>query len=290
MTERRSAGIGGRGARRGLGRGLGALIPELAPAIQEVDVDLIVPNPHQPRSAFEPASLAELAQSIREHGVIQPLIVSRREVEGGVYQLIAGERRLLAARQAGLGKVPVVVKEASPQGLLELALVENLQREDLGPLEEATAFKRLVEEFGLTQEAVAGRVGRSRPAVTNTIRLLTLSDEIQASLVRGEISAGHARALLGIDDAASRRRVWQRIVRAALTVRDAEALAKTSRGGRRVRQALRPAADIAALEEKLRSALGTKVDLVKARKGGRLTIHFYSDEEFDALVERLLGA
>ena len=290
MTERRSAGIGGRGARRGLGRGLGALIPELAPAIQEVDVDLIVPNPHQPRSAFEPASLAELAQSIREHGVIQPLIVSRREVEGGVYQLIAGERRLLAARQAGLSKVPVVVKEASPQGLLELALVENLQREDLGPLEEAAAFKRLVEEFGLTQEAVAGRVGRSRPAVTNTIRLLTLSDEIQASLVRGEISAGHARALLGIDDAASRRRVWQRIVRAALTVRDAEALAKTSRGGRRVRQALRPAADIAALEEKLRSALGTKVDLVKARKGGRLTIHFYSDEEFDALVERLLGA
>jgi len=290
VTERRSAGIGGRGARRGLGRGLGALIPELAPAIQEVDVDLIVPNPHQPRSAFEPASLAELAQSIREHGVIQPLIVSRRELEGGVYQLIAGERRLLAARQAGLGKVPVVVKEASPQGLLELALVENLQREDLGPLEEATAFKRLVEEFGLTQEAVAGRVGRSRPAVTNTIRLLTLSDEIQASLVRGEISAGHARALLGIDDAASRRRVWQRIVRAALTVRDAEALAKTSRGGRRVRQALRPAADIAALEEKLRSALGTKVDLVKARKGGRLTIHFYSDEEFDALVERLLGA
>jgi len=290
VTERRSAGIGGRGARRGLGRGLGALIPELAPAIQEVDVDLIVPNPHQPRSVFEPASLAELALSIREHGVIQPLIVSRREGEGGIYQLIAGERRLLAARQAGLSKVPVVVKEASPQGLLELALVENLQREDLGPLEEAAAFKRLVDEFGLTQEAVAARVGRSRSAVTNTIRLLTLSDEIQASLVRGEISAGHARALLGIDDAASRRRVWQRIVRAALTVRDAEALAKTSRGGRRVKQPSRPAADIAAVEEKLRSALGTKVDLVKARKGGRLTIHFYSDEEFDALVERLLGA
>lgn len=275
--------------RRGLGRGLGALIPEISPAIQEVDADLIVPNPHQPRSAFAPESLAELAQSIREHGVIQPLIVSRRDGGGSVYQLIAGERRLLAARQAGLNRVPVIVKEASPQALLELALVENLQREDLGPLEEAVAFRRLVDEFGLTQEALAGRLGRSRSAVTNTLRLLTLPEDIQASLAKAEISAGHARAILGIDDPAEQRRVWRRIVQASLTVRDAEALAKRGRRATRVKTPSRPSADISALEEKLRSALRTKVDLVKARKGGRLTIHFYSDEEFDSLMERLLS-
>jgi ParB family chromosome partitioning protein len=257
--------------------------------VQEVDVDLIIPNPQQPRSIFEPESLAELAQSIREHGVIQPLLVSRAEGGNNVLQLIAGERRLLAARQAGLTRVPVIVKEASPQALLELALVENLQREDLSPLEEAAAFKRLTEEFNLTQEAVAERVGRSRPAVANTLRLLTLPDDIQASLARGEITAGHARALLGIDDPEEQRRVWRRIVEAALTVRDAEAMAKARSSPSRVRTPSGPPADIAVLEEKLRSALGTKVDLIKSRRGGRLTIHFYSDEEFDSILERLLS-
>ncbi len=276
--------------RRGLGRGLEALIPEAGPSLLEVDVDLIVPNPSQPRSSFDPATLAELAQSIREHGVIQPLIVSRSEGSRGVYQLIAGERRLLAAREAGLKRVPVIVKEASPRALLELALVENLQREDLGPLEEAAAFKRLIDDFELTQDAVAARVGRSRPAVTNTLRLLSLPAEVQASLAGGEITAGHARALLGIDDPAEQRRAWQRIVRAGLTVRDAEALARAKRRGSTAKSASRRSPDLAALEEKLRSSLGTKVDLVKARRGGRLTIHFYSDEELDSIIERLLGA
>ncbi|HXH23173.1 MAG TPA: ParB/RepB/Spo0J family partition protein [Dehalococcoidia bacterium] len=282
------ASAGGRPQRRGLGRGLGALIPELTPAVEEVDIDLIVPNPQQPRSAFDPESLEELAQSIREHGVIQPLVVSKRDGQPGVYQLIAGERRLLASRRAGLSRVPVIVKEASPRALLELALVENLQREDLGPLEEAFAFKRLVDEFGLTQEAVAQRVGRSRSAVTNAIRLLSLPDEIQGSLARGEISAGHARALLAIDEPAERRHVWQRILQAALTVRDAERLAKQKRPARRRDRRL--ATDLAAVEDKLRSALGTKVEVVKGRRGGRLTIHFYSDEEMEAILERLLGA
>ncbi len=275
-------------SRRGLGRGLGALIPEMAPSVQDVDVDLIVPNPHQPRSLFAPQALAELAASIKEHGVIQPLIVSRREGEGGVYQLIAGERRLLASRQAGLKRVPVIVKEASPQALLELALVENLQREDLGPLEEAAAFRRLVDDFGLTQEAVAGRVGRSRSAVTNTLRLLGLAPEMQASLAGGEISAGHARALLAVEDAEERRRVWQRILRDGLNVRQAEALTQTRRK-KPSRAPSKPSADLAAIEEKLRSVLGTKVDLVKSGRGGRLTVHFYSEEEFDAIVERLLS-
>jgi ParB family chromosome partitioning protein len=167
-----------------------------------------------------------------------------------------------------------------------MALVENLQREDLGPLEEAFAFKRLGSEFKLTQEAIAARVGRSRPAVANSLRLLTLPDEIQASLAKGEITAGHARALLGIDEPAERHAVWRRIVEANLTVRDVEAFVKT-RSQRRP-PARRPATpELAAVEERLRSALGTKVDLVRGRKGGRVTVHFYSDEELNALIERL---
>jgi ParB family chromosome partitioning protein len=274
--------------RSGLGRGLDALIPNVQPVVEEVDVDLIAPNPQQPRSVFDPETLAELADSIREHGVIQPLIVSRPNVRGGApFQLIAGERRLLAARQAGLTRVPVIVKEASPQALLELALVENLQREDLGPLEEAFAFKRLGEEFGLTQESIATRVGRSRPAVANSLRLLTLSDEMQASLATGEITAGHARALLGIDDEGERRRTWQRIVDGHLTVRDAESMVKSAHQTRTVVQVKRRAPELAALEERLRGSLGTRVDLSRGRTGGRVTIHYFSDEELESLIERL---
>jgi len=275
-------------SRRGLGRGLDALIPSTGQqGVEEVDVDLIAPNPQQPRTVFDPEALAELAESIREHGVIQPLIVSRPGGRGAPYQLIAGERRLLAARQAGLRRVPVIVKEASPQALLEMALVENLQRQDLGPLEEAAAFKRLSDEFGLTQDAVAARVGRSRPAVANSLRLLTLSEEIQASLARGEITAGHARALLGIDDGEERRRAWRRIVEGNLTVRDAESLAKAGGRGRVVKHQRRRPPEVAAVEERLRAALGTKVDVVGGRRGGRVVIHYYSDEELDAIVERL---
>jgi len=279
MTNRRS----------GLGRGLDALIPRNAPSVEEVDVDLIAPNPQQPRSVFDPESLSELSESIREHGVIQPLIVSRPQTPGSApYQLIAGERRLLAARQAGLARVPVIVKEASSQALLELALVENLQRQDLGPLEEAAAFKRLGEEFELTQEQIADRVGRSRSAVANSLRLLSLSEEIQKSLARGEITAGHARALLGIEDADERRTAWRRIVEGRLTVRDAESLSK---GGGRLRSRSttpkRRSADIEALEEQLRASLGTKVDLTRGRSGGRVVIHFYSDEELEGIIERL---
>jgi ParB family chromosome partitioning protein len=281
--------------RGGLGRGLDAIIPNLpasggtAAGVEEVDVDLIAPNPHQPRSVFDAAALTELAESIREHGVIQPLIVSRPTEPGSApYQLIAGERRLLASRQAGLKRVPVIVKEASPQALLELALVENLQRQDLGPLEEAFAFRRLGDEFGLTQEAVATRVGRSRSSVANSMRLLSLSDELQASLAQGEITPGHARALLSIEDTATRRMAWLRIVERGLTVREAEALAKSlARGVRPAAEPKRQSPDVAALEERFRRSLGTKVELQRGRKGGRVVIHFYSDEELDAIVERL---
>jgi ParB family chromosome partitioning protein len=275
--------------RTGLGRGLDALIPSLQPVVEQVDVDLIAPNPEQPRSVFDPEALAELADSIREHGVIQPLIVSRPRARGNApYQLIAGERRLLASRLAGLEKVPVIVKEASPQALLELALVENLQRQDLGPLEEAFAFRRLAGEFKLTQDAIATRVGRSRSGVANSLRLLTLSEEMQASLARGEITAGHARALLGIEGADERRKAWRRIVDGHLTVRDAEALAKSGVASRPRKSApKRRSADLVALEERLRGSLGTKVDLSRGRSGGRVVIHYYSDEELEAIIERL---
>jgi ParB family chromosome partitioning protein len=273
--------------RPGLGRGLDALIPNLAPSVEEVDIDLVAPNPHQPRSVFDADALTELANSIREHGIIQPLIVSRPSERGGApYQLIAGERRLLAARQAGLTRVPVIVKEASPQSLLELALVENLQRQDLGALEEAAAFKRLGEEFHLTQEAIATRVGRSRSAVANSLRLLSLSDEIQASLARNEITAGHARALLGIDDPAERQSAWRRIVDGHLTVRDAETMSK---GSVRTRGPVRrrTAPDVSAIEEQLRESLGTRVELRKGRRGGRLVLYFFSDEELEAIIDKL---
>jgi ParB family chromosome partitioning protein len=279
--------------RRGLGRGLDALIPNKQAGsqatVEEVDIDLIAPNPQQPRSSFDGEALRELAESIREHGIIQPLLVSRIGERGNVtYQLIAGERRLLAARQAELKRVPVIVKEVTPQALLELALVENLQRQDLGPLEEAAAFRRLADDFGFTQEAIATSVGRSRPAVANSLRLLSLPGEIQASLARGEITAGHARALLGIDDPLEQRQTWRRIVEGRLNVREAEELARPASRDQRQPRRRRPLpADLAAIGERLRSSLGTRVDLTRGRKGGRIVIHFFSDEELDAIIERL---
>lgn len=275
----------------GLGRGLGALIPSAAPSVEEVDVDLIVPNPHQPRASLGEESLRELAESIREHGMLQPLLVSRMTGTEGTltYQLIAGERRLEAARMAGLERVPVVVKEASSGELLELALVENLQRADLGPLEEAGAYRRLHEDFGLTQEQVAARVGRSRTAVANSLRLLSLSAEMRASLAAGEMSEGHARALLGLEDEGERRGAWRTVVEQGLSVRQTEDLVRSwprrARGRRRA--APGRSAELAELEERLRAALGTRVSLTRSRRGGRIVIHFYSDEELEGLVQRL---
>ena len=276
---------------RGLGRGLAALIPERAGGMEEVDVDLIVPNPHQPRAELSDESLADLTESIREHGVIQPLLVSVSG-SGDVYQLVAGERRLRAARLAGLTRVPVLVKEAASRELLELALVENLQRQDLNPLEEAQAFQRLSEEFGMTQAAVASRVGRSRTAVTNALRLLGLSDEIKASLVSAAISEGHARALLGLEDEAARRQAWRQVLDRGMTVRETEELVRRwpagAASGSAARAGRREDPEAAALEAKLRASLGTKVELRRGKGSrGRVVLHFYSDEELEALLERL---
>lgn len=276
----------------GLGRGLGALIPSRAGATDAVDINLIESNPFQPRQDVDAAELAELAESIRQHGVLQPLLVTRIEKDDGAtaYQVIAGERRLQAARLAGLTEVPVVLKETTAREVLELALVENLQRADLNPLEEAQAYRRLIDEFGLSQAEVGSRVGKSRSAVANALRLLGLSDEIQASLAKGEISEGHARALLGLPEEA-RLEGWQRVVQQALSVRQTERMVRGwSRARRRRPRERQRDADMAALEERLREAFSTRVSLVRGRRGGRITIHFYSDEELDSIVARLLGS
>ena len=216
----------------GLGRGLGALIPQAgASGVDQVDIDLVTPNPEQPRELFDEEALDELAASIREHGVLQPLIVTRHTSDTGAttYGLIAGERRLHAARRAGLERIPVVVRETTPRGLLELALVENVQRADLGPLEEARAYRRLADEFGLAQEEIAGRVGKSRVAIANAMRLLGLPGPILDGLALGHITEGHARAILGLPDPKARGALYEEVVARGLSVRETEELARRLR-------------------------------------------------------------
>ncbi len=285
--------------KRGLGRGLGALIEAAAAGptegIQQVPIDAIGPNPRQPRHTLRADDLAELAASLREHGLIQPLIVTRAPLGADVtYTLIAGERRWRAARLAGLTEVPVIVREATPQGMLELALVENLQRADLNPLEEAAAYRALMDEFGLTQEQVAARVGKSRAAVANSVRLLNLAQPVKEALSSDQISEGHARALLGLPDEPAQVAALDLVVRRGYSVRQTEELV------RRMTAAAHAAEEIGAeddpwqqetraLEQQLRDALGTKVTLSRSRQGGRLVVYFYSEEELQALYERMVG-
>lgn len=280
----------------GLGRGLDALIGTaatdvLAASTLQVPIDSVLPNPRQPRQSTDDARLDELADSIREHGVLQPLLVALAP-QPGRYQLIAGERRWQAAKRAGLETVPVVIKEATPQQLIELALVENIQRADLNPLEEAAAYRHLVEEFGLRQEEVARRVGRSRFTVANTLRLLQLDPEVQRQVLAGELSEGHARALLSIEDAGLQRRLANRIVEQGLSVRATEELVRRLRGGApppvRVRRGRPVHTETAELEEQFRRALGTKVELSRSRRGGRLIIHYFSDEQLQAIYDSLV--
>jgi len=279
--------------KRGLGRGLAALIPPAAEegetGLQQVRHDQIVPNPHQPRAPFRDQDLVELAASIQEHGIIQPLVVTRRP-EGG-YQLIAGERRWRAARLAGLEEVPVIIKEAAPQQMLELALVENVQRADLNPLEEALAYQHLVEDFGLSQTEVARRVGKSRVAVTNTLRLLQASPKVQAALTERRITEGHARALLGLESPAQQDAALRRVLEQELNVRQTEALVQKLREETATPARPKPVTppEIRALEERFQEALGTRVKLRAGRKGGRVIIYYYSDEEFQTLYAQLTG-
>jgi ParB family chromosome partitioning protein len=277
----------------GLGKGLDALIPtglngQAEPADTHVPISMIVPNPLQPREAISEETLLELAASIREHGIIQPLVVSHDPLTG-TYMLIAGERRLRAARLANLDKVPVIIRTVTEQQRLTQALIENIQRADLSPLESARGFKRLVDEFNLTHEEVAAQVGKSRTAVTNTLRLLNLPQTVQAALAAQKISEGHARALLSLPTEQAQLSALSTILTHDLNVRQTEELVRKLTG---TKPPAPPARSIDPLieeiEERLRSRLGTKVDIHAGSKGGTITIHYYSEEELNHLVNSLL--
>ena len=286
--------------KRGLGKGLGALIPTSSSVdtsasggqvgAVEVPVGHISPNPHQPRQVMNQTELRELAASIAEHGLIQPLVVTQTAAG---YTLIAGERRWRASQLAGLTHVPVVIKETTPQQMLELALVENIQRADLNPLEEAQAYAQLMEEFGLTQEAVAERVGKSRSAVANTIRLLELHDDIKSALADGRITEGHARALLGLKGKQrDQLRILAMVIERGLNVRQTEALVRQIIAGDTPAKAKRPplSAHDKTMLAKFESRLGTRVELSRSEEHtGRLVIHFYSQEELQAIFAAILG-
>lgn len=274
-----------------LGRGLASLIPQRttsAASILEVPLARVVPNPYQPRKHWDDADLAGLAASIREHGVLQPVLVT--EVLDG-YQLIAGERRVRAARLAGLERIPALVRQLADLDQLEVALVENLQRADLDPIDEATAYRQLIDEFGLTQERVAERVGRARATIANTLRLLDLHADVQSAIADGRLTEGHGRALGGLTPD-GQAQVMATVLAQGLSVRQTEELV------RRLREPKDPTptiakpkldADLERVEEDLRQRLGTKVSLSRSRKGGRIVIEYYSDEELGRLYERLIG-
>ncbi len=281
-TERRAPG------RRALGRGLDALIPaEGASGLREVAISQIEANAQQPRQRFERGALEELAQSIRDHGIVQPLVVSA--IGDDRFRLIVGERRWQAAKLAGLETVPVVIKDVSDRQSLELALIENIQRADLNPLEEASAYQRLMQDFALTQQDVGRQVGKSRVAITNTMRLLLLPEAAKRAVVEGRITEGHARALLSLPDKQTQMTALERVERDELTVRATEDLVRRLLEPRRARTVRGKPPDVEAVEDELRRALGAKVSIHHGKRGGRIVIEYYSDEEFQGLYERLRG-
>lgn len=284
--------------RPGLGKGLEALIPThpdgeiLAEfgGVLEVPLDLIGANPHQPRKGFNDDKLKELAASIQEHGIIQPLVLSAQDAdEDQKYAVIAGERRLRAAELAGLKTVPAILREADSQDHLVLALIENVQRADLNPLETASAYQSLAVEFGLSHEEISKRVGKSRTAVTNTMRLLDLPDVVQQAVRKNQVSMGHARALLALPNIKAQSSALQTILTQELNVRQTEALVNKFKGKQKPRPPKKDtkSPELKSLEEELQSSLGTKVRLTRNKGGkGTITIHYYSDEEFDTLLDR----
>jgi len=282
--------------RKALGRGLNALLgtPDLeGEQLREIDIDRILPNSHQPRKTFEEESLNELADSIREHGLVQPIVV--RPLEDGFFQLIAGERRWRASQRAGLSRVPAVIRQAGEHAALELALIENLQREDLNPMEEAQAYERLIADFGMTQEEVARRVGKNRATISNMLRLLKLPPEVQQWLRENRLSTGHAKALLSLNDLDAILDSAKRIIQGNYSVRQAEMLVSRYVNGGGVKDGSAGDPDVldpnvrAAIHE-LEQCLGTKVTLRESGGKGKIEIHFFSFEEMNRLYEGLLRA
>lgn len=276
----------------GLGRGLGALLPQkIAPepgteaarvasvGVSHVPVDSIVANPHQPRKYFSPSDLEDLLASIKEHGVVMPLVVTDKG--NGTYELIAGERRLRASRMVGLKEVPVVIRTATEQQKLEIAIIENIQRQNLNPVEEALAYQAMVDQFSLKQDDVASRVGKSRSHVANTMRLLELDEMILEAIAMGKISRSHARTLLSEPDETKRHALFNQMLEGKMTVREAEARAGTPKAKKETDP------NVSALEAQLREALGTKVQLQMQGNAGKMIVHFYSKEELKELIKKL---
>lgn len=280
-------------AERGLGRGLGALLGDAALQSQEggsvtLPISQVEPGLKQPRKRFEEESLSDLADSIREHGILQPLTV--RRLASGYYQIIAGERRWRAAKQAGLTEVPALIIEADDRKVMELGLIENLQREDLNPVEEAAGYKALIEEYGLTQEDVAARMGKSRPVVTNAMRLLSLPDKVRYLLEEGKLSAGHARAILAAPGAEAQTRLAVRVVSDGLSVRQTEQLAKRPAAPEQPPQKDREhGIYLADLEKRLSSRFGRKVNIIPGKKKGKIELEYYTPDDLESLLGLLGG-
>lgn len=272
--------------KRGLGRGLGALIPTdiSDESIQEIDLDIIFANEDQPRKTFDKEKIQELAKSIKTHGVLQPVLLRKRADK---YELIAGERRWRAAKQAGLKEIPAIVKDITDTEAMEIALIENLQREDLNPLEEALAYQKLMDDFGLTQEELSNRIGKSRSQIANTIRLLNLDEEIKQMIAEDEIKAGHARAILSIPDKNERIKLASKIRDESLSVRDVEKIAKTHSKKPTNKKEYNPA--FVEISNNLQSLLGTKVRLKGSERRGKIEIEFYSVDELGRILDILLG-
>ena len=276
--------------RRALGRGLEALIPAAEqPSVRELDIEGIAANPRQPRSYFDETALAELTESIAAHGILQPLLVAESDIptpDGQPhYQLIAGERRLQAAKRAGLTRVPVVIRGADAEEMLELALIENIQRQDLGPLEQAAAYQQLAKEFALTQEQIATKVGKSRAAVANSLRLLNLPQPVRSTLAAGAITEGHARTLLALRNPEAQIKALAIITGRGLNVRQTERLIQQWDEPKHATPKRTQDPDTRELENVFRQTLGTKVSLQRGRKGGKLIIHFYSDDELQSIYD-----
>jgi len=279
-------------SKRGLGKGLSALIPVEEKDLEnkkEIEIKKIYPNKNQPRKDFDQEKLKELADSIKQHGILQPVILRKKDNED-TYELVAGERRWRAAKIAGIQTIPAIVKELSDTDVMEIALIENLQREDLNPLEEAEAYKKLLDEFGLTQEELSKRVGKSRSKIANTVRLLNLENEIKLLISKDQITAGHARALLAIEDTEERLKLAKRIVDENLSVRQTEEAAKTKaerqkRKKKEKEKFINPV--FVDITEKLQRKLGTRVKLKGDEKRGKIEIEFYSEDELERILEAL---
>jgi len=272
-------------AKKGLGRGLGALIQSADTddnAIKDIGINEIEPNVEQPRKKFDDEKMLKLAESVKQHGIVQPIIVKR---EGQIYRIIAGERRWRAARLAELASVPAIIKDMSGREAMEIALIENLQREDLNPIEEAEAFDRLIKDFEMTQEEISIVVGRSRPSVANSLRLLNLNDKVKEYIISGDITSGHGRALIPIENSTLQQKLAKEVVDKKLNVRDTEKLVKRYIDSKKTSKPKKLNENILEIEEKFKNIFGTKVKLFDKNKKGRIVIEYYSYDELDRIIE-----